>query len=552
VHLRAYRTGTSRCATLGHVTTDPHDEPERGRSSSSRVWSADDLVLRRVAIARGAVVLVGMVVVLAWPDRNSATTATILGGVMIAIGATSYFTGRTFEVERNESHRTVLARSALLLIAGLVLILWPNVTTRFVGLLLGAALVVMGLSGIVRGRWGSGSRNLMWRGTAMTLAGVIALVIPESTVNFVLAGIALAWAADAAMALLDAPPEGSDREVPGFAAGVLGWFGRFPMDEDQRELVTAKLFYEGVIARDRIWRYGILTVLSTAIATLGIFVDSTAVVIGAMLIAPLMTPIMGTAAALVAAWPLRAIRALVTVAGGVVLAVLVAWILTGVLAGATDPILSSSQITSRVSPTFLDLLIALAAGAAGAFAVSRADIADSLPGAAIAVALVPPLSVIGITLRIGEFDDVLGAFLLFLTNLVGMILAGALVFLLAGYTPVERLRERSSEVGRSLTVVLVLLLLIALPLVITGRQLTADLVAEDEAQAVAQDWADGTDLEIVSLEVDGSTVTLVFAGDHEPTDIDDLGQEMEQALGRDVDLDVAIVPTIRLAYESSE
>jgi uncharacterized hydrophobic protein (TIGR00271 family) len=516
------------------------------------VWSADDLVLRRVAIARGAVVLVGMVVVLAWPDRNSATTATILGGVMIAIGATSYFTGRTFEVERNESHRTVLARSALLLIAGLVLILWPNVTTRFVGLLLGAALVVMGLSGIVRGRWGSGSRNLMWRGTAMTLAGVIALVIPESTVNFVLAGIALAWAADAAMALLDAPPEGSDREVPGFAAGVLGWFGRFPMDEDQRELVTAKLFYEGVIARDRIWRYGILTVLSTAIATLGIFVDSTAVVIGAMLIAPLMTPIMGTAAALVAAWPVRAIRALVTVAGGVVLAVLVAWILTGVLAGATDPILSSSQITSRVSPTFLDLLIALAAGAAGAFAVSRADIADSLPGAAIAVALVPPLSVIGITLRIGDFDDVLGAFLLFLTNLVGMILAGALVFLLAGYTPVERLRERSSEVGRSLTVVLVLLLLIALPLVITGRQLTADLVAEDEAQAVAQDWADGTDLEIVSLEVDGSTVTLVFAGDHEPADIDDLGQEMEQALGRDVDLDVAIVPTIRLAYESSE
>jgi hypothetical protein len=100
--------------------------------------------------------------------------------------------------------------------------------------------------------------------------------------------------------------------------------------------------------------------------------------------------------------------------------------------------------------------------------------------------------------------------------------------------------------------VLVLLLLIALPLVITGRQLTADLVAQDEAQAVAQDWVDGTDLEIVSLEVDGSKVTLVFAGDHEPTDIDDLGQDMEKALGRDVDLDVAIVPTIRLAYESSE
>jgi len=533
------------------VTPDAYDEPKPERSRVTRVWSEDELVLRRVAIARGAVVLVGMVVVLAWPTRDSDITATILGGVVIAIAATTYFTGRTFKVQRDESRRTVLARSILLAGAGAVLIAWPDATIRIVGLLVGAVLFVIGLSGIFRGRR-AGLREVKWRGLAMALAGIVALVVPESTVNVLLMGIAIAWAADAVLALLYPPPIETEVPVPGFAVGILGWFGRFPMDDDQRALVTAKLFFEGAIARDRLWRFGILTALSTAIATLGIFIDSTAVVIGAMLIAPLMTPIMGTAAALVSAWPIRAVRALLIVAGGVVLAITVAWVLTGVLTGAADPILASSQITSRVSPTLIDLLIALAAGAAGAFAVSRSDIADSLPGAAIAVALVPPLSVIGITLRVGEFDDVLGAFLLFLTNLVGMILSGALVFLLAGYTPIDRLRQRSSEVSRSLTIVAVLLLLIALPLVLTGRQLSANLSATNEAESVVQEWAKETGLNIQQLVVDGSSIKVVVSGDHEPSTIDDLGEQMEQALGRDVDLQVTILPTIELTYESPD
>jgi uncharacterized hydrophobic protein (TIGR00271 family) len=306
------------------------------------------------------------------------------------------------------------------------------------------------------------------------------------------------------------------------------------------------------VARDRMWRFGLLTALSTAIATLGIVVDSTAVVIGAMLIAPLMTPIMGAAAALVSAWPVRMFRALLAVGGGVVVAVFVAWVVTGVLAGASDPILTSSQITSRVDPTFIDLLIALAAGAAGAFAVSRADIADSLPGAAIAVALVPPLSVIGITLRIGDFEDVRGASLLFLINLVGMVLSGSLVFILTGYPPVERLRERSAEVTRSMFAVTALVLLIAVPLVLTGRELTEDLAVENDVESIVQTWAEAADFEIVELSVAGSTVSLVAAGESKPGDVDDLGLQLEKALRGDLELDVTIIPTVRLTYTSDE
>ena len=102
---------------------------------------------------------------------------------------------------------------------------------------------------------------------------------------------------------------------------------------------------------------------STAIATFGINADSTAVVIGAMLIAPLMIPIMATSASLLMGWTVRATRSLFLVAGGVAIAVAGSWILSRYF-----PVLevtTNSQILSRVSPTTVDLMIALAAGAAG-------------------------------------------------------------------------------------------------------------------------------------------------------------------------------------------
>ena len=103
--------------------------------------------------------------------------------------------------------------------------------------------------------------------------------------------------------------------------------------------------------------------MSTTIATLAILADSTAVVIGAMLVAPLMTPILGVSAGIVNGWMGRVSRAFATVAGGVAVSILVAWIVSS-WAPHFVPIASNSQVISRVSPTLLDMLIALAAGAA--------------------------------------------------------------------------------------------------------------------------------------------------------------------------------------------
>lgn len=121
-----------------------------------------------------------------------------------------------------------------------------------------------------------------------------------------------------------------------------------------------------------------------------------------MLIAPLMTPLMAMALSLVVGWPVRLGYATLVALLGVLLA-----IGAGVLLGWMSPVpldvTANSQITSRTSPTVVDLMTAVLAGAAGGYILSRRSISDSLPGVAIAVALVPPLTVTGLAWSQGEW-----------------------------------------------------------------------------------------------------------------------------------------------------
>jgi uncharacterized hydrophobic protein (TIGR00271 family) len=143
-----------------------------------------------------------------------------------------------------------------------------------------------------------------------------------------------------------------------------------------------KLFFAGARRRSYLERFGVLLSLAVVIATMGVLNDSTATVIGAMIIAPLMTPIMATAAALVVGRKERAFQASLIVIAGVVGVIALSWLLGlgYLLVGGFLSFETNTQITSRTSPGLIDLVAALAAGAAGAFAMSRDDIADSLPG----------------------------------------------------------------------------------------------------------------------------------------------------------------------------
>lgn len=168
-------------------------------------------------------------------------------------------------------------------------------------------------------------------------------------------------------------------------------------------------------------------------------------VIGAMLVAPLMVPILGLAGALISGWRRQAVQSAALIIGGVLAAVVVSYALSA-WAPQVLSLETNAQISSRVNPSLMDILIAIAAGAAGAFATVNSRVASSIAGVAIAVALVPPLAVVGISLSAQRYSDAGGAMLLFFTNFVAIVLAAAAVFAVGGFIPPGLLQRRLRDV----------------------------------------------------------------------------------------------------------
>jgi uncharacterized hydrophobic protein (TIGR00271 family) len=202
--------------------------------------------------------------------------------------------------------------------------------------------------------------------------------------------------------------------------------------------MTERLFLRNAVGRSAFWA---LLVLASVIAGAGVVADSVATVIGAMIVAPLMTPILGTALAAVLADRRQVLLGIAFVVGGAAAVVAIGFAL-GLLVPIPVVSETNSQVAGRVSPGLIDLVSALATGVVGAFALPRADISDALPGVAIAISLVPPLSVVGLTLESGRPLEALGALLLFATNVAAIIATGAVVFSLYG------VRAAAAEAGR--------------------------------------------------------------------------------------------------------
>jgi uncharacterized hydrophobic protein (TIGR00271 family) len=209
----------------------------------------------------------------------------------------------------------------------------------------------------------------------------------------------------------------------------------------------------------------VLIILSAGIAFLGLLLDSSSVIIGAMLIAPLMNPILAMAHGLVMGNMRMFWQAANSTLTGVIMAVGMSAFLALTLFALGAGLEPTNEILSRTSPNLLDLLVALLSGAAAAYAVSRSQLAGALPGVAIAAALVPPLCVVGYGVGTGQFDIAGGAALLFITNLAAITVAAAAVFLLLGFRPPVRI-ERGEQARHGLTVSLVVLGIVALVLVV--------------------------------------------------------------------------------------
>lgn len=245
---------------------------------------------------------------------------------------------------------------------------------------------------------------------------------------------------------------------------IVDWRSRLSrrISSDRRWEVVEELDEASVISQD----YLMLAVLSCIIATFGLVLNSGAVIIGAMLIAPLMSPILALALALVRGDARRMVRALATLLVGIVASIGVSALLGRAVSTGEFNFLAELpiEVTSRTSPTLFDLTIALAGGLAASYALAQPRLSPTLPGVAIATALMPPLCVVGIGISQGQTDVRDGALLLFLANFVAIVFSSAVVFALVGFGPLIA-RKRREVMSRTFLLASLMLVLVAVPLV---------------------------------------------------------------------------------------
>ena len=284
--------------------------------------------------------------------------------------------------------------------------------------------------------------------------------------------------------------------------------------------------------------YYIMLFLSGVISTLGLLAGSTAAIIGAMIVAPLMGPIVGMAFAITMGNRRLLKRAGLSVLTGAILTVGTAYFICKIVGINT----LNPEILERTRPTLLDLAIGLAAGAAGSFAKTRREVADALPGVAIAVALVPPLSVIGIGLAFRDYSVFWGSTLLFSTNLAGIILSGGLIFIWQDYGSIRRAKK-------GLTASTATVLLLGLPLGFAMK----DLIVEERARTlvgrlIREETVTFSEADIRSLKVESVSDKLqidievaAVTGSIVRNQIDLVHDFLEEELNRQIALSVNVL-----------
>ena len=322
-------------------------------------------------------------------------------------------------------------------------------------------------------------------------------------------------------------------------------YGMLPTLSRQEQVAIYKQVRRG--ARPDV-DFFIMIGLSAVIATYGLLQNSSAVIIGAMLVAPLFTPILALSLSIVRG-DIRLLRLAVESAlKGIALAIGLSILLT-----VLSPLRSvTHEITARTHPNLFDLAVALASGIAGAYAVARKDVASALPGVAIAAALVPPLGVIGIGLAVGDPRIAWGGSVLFITNLIAITLAGSVTLLLLGFRPTAR-AKREARLRLGLIVSLVLFTVITISLgVVFVRSAQESRIHQKIDQVLAHEFGATSDFEIAGFvfEVQEDQVDVsatVYTRRPVSTELAETTRDrLTEVLGYPVHLNLMSIPVVDL------
>ena len=278
-------------------------------------------------------------------------------------------------------------------------------------------------------------------------------------------------------------------------------------------------------------KFLLLIILASMIATLGLLQSSAAVVIGAMLVSPLMGPIMGVGFGLATLESNLIRRSLVTLAAGMAVAVLVAMLVIWL-----SPIRDvTPELRARTQPTLLDLGVAVVGGIAGVYAIMR-KLSGVMVGVAIATALVPPLSTVGFGLVTGRFDFALGASLLFLTNTLAIAFAATIVARLNHFGPSLTPQHTAMQV----TGIVATLGILSIPLALTLNSLAGEVRARSVVQTGLRallgesDRVDSLNVRMESdaIAVDGVVLVDRYAGQ--------LDKQLAARIGAELDREVRV------------
>ena len=302
-----------------------------------------------------------------------------------------------------------------------------------------------------------------------------------------------------------------------------------------------QVFFEGPEARRRVTRFWLLLLLSAVIASAGVVSDSTATVIGAMIVAPLMTPILGVVLGVVLTDEVNVRRCLGLLVAGAAAVVVVGWLL-GFLVSYPVSAATNGQVAARVTPRLVDLVAALATGSVGSVALARSDVSDTLPGVAIAISLVPPLSVAGLTLQSGEPRQCLGALLLFATNVTAILASGIVVMALYRVGRVSG-PHAAPAFRRPVAVGIIVLLLAAVlvPLRINSQRVDKDMIRQTSVQAVAEHWASDASWLVVGVTATGDQVLVNATGPSPAPDLAVLRRDLDAVGLAGLDVRVSLV-----------
>ncbi len=542
------------------MSTTSVDPPTSETSSSRRSVRQALQDVANPATVKGAIAVVAGATIIALPGLSQTLVELILGAALVAAGLYDLWFGLTGRGAQRTSRILALLRGLAGVAVGVLLLLASQETLAVIVFILGFYLVFRGLVSLLTGLLG---RDRSQRTARLTIGfgslalGVLAITSPASVsdgiivsgavISIIVGMILLSYGLRAG-----APTSGRPKIVQSATSEILwDWVRTEDVGTRRRDELADSLYFEPPGRGQKLAAFWVMLLLSVAIATFAILQDSTAVVIGAMLIAPLMTPILGLAGALVNGWTHRAATSSTLVALGVAAAIALAFVVS---AWVPDLVSfdSNTQVLSRVQPTFVDMLIALSAGAAGAFATVNARVAASIAGVAIAVALVPPLGVVGVALENQRFEDALGAFVLFMTNFVSIVLAAAGVFVLTGFAESSNLRARARPILSTLAPFGALALVILVPLVFTAEGIVATATQQKNASQVAAEWiADSPRLRVQQVNVDGRTVSVEVTGTGSVPSPRDLQEAMTDELGRPTEVVIEFTPQVQVTVSEN-